>query len=231
LQGFSTRNPVAATLFLSIDQIRHNNALAADYLFLCACVDRKDIPLDLLEALSLEEKEDAIKTLSGYALITRRPADSALDLHRLVHRALQEWLQNKEWLDQWNKCAIAQLLRIFPDYDHGNRSKWRRLLPHAKHALSHSLADPKGDNRLLLDRKYTIALCSDGRYNEAEELFLQVTETSSMVLGKENLGTLTSMVNLASTYREQGWWKDAEELECKRWRRRRECLVRSIRTR
>jgi hypothetical protein len=58
-----------------------------------------------------------------------------------------------------------------------------------------------------------MALCSDGRYNEAEELFLQVTEISSMVLGKENLGTLTSMVNLASTYREQGWWKDAEELE------------------
>jgi hypothetical protein len=38
-------------------------------------------------------------------------------------------------------------------------------------------------------------------------------ETSSRVLGAEHPDTLTSMANLASTYRNQGRWKEAEELE------------------
>lgn len=34
----------------------------------------------------------------------------------------------------------------------------------------------------------------------------------SRVLGQEHPDTLTSMANLASTYRKQGPWKEAEEL-------------------
>jgi hypothetical protein len=79
---------VAATLGLSLDEIRRSNALAADDLFLAACVDRKDIPLDLLDASSTRAREGAVKVLSRYVLVTRRPAESALDLHGLVHRAL-----------------------------------------------------------------------------------------------------------------------------------------------
>jgi len=33
------------------------------------------------------------------------------------------------------------------------------------------------------------------------------------VLGEEHPSTLTSMANLASTYRNQGRWKEAEELD------------------
>jgi hypothetical protein len=38
-------------------------------------------------------------------------------------------------------------------------------------------------------------------------------ETFKRVLGEEHPGTLASMASLASTYRNQGWWKEAEELE------------------
>ena len=50
-------------------------------------------------------------------------------------------------------------------------------------------------------------------WKEAEELDVQVMETSLRVLGAEHPDTLTSMANLASTYRNQGRWKEAEELE------------------
>jgi tetratricopeptide (TPR) repeat protein len=53
----------------------------------------------------------------------------------------------------------------------------------------------------------------DGRIKEAEKLIEQMLETSSRVLGKEHPDTLTSIANLASTYRNQGRWKEAEELE------------------
>jgi len=38
-------------------------------------------------------------------------------------------------------------------------------------------------------------------------------ETHKRVLGAEHPDTLTSINNLASTYRNQGRWKEAEELE------------------
>lgn len=50
---------------------------------------------------------------------------------------------------------------------------------------------------------------------EAEELFVKVVETMRTVLGAEHPDTLMSMANPASTYRNQGRWKEAEELEVK----------------
>jgi hypothetical protein len=57
------------------------------------------------------------------------------------------------------------------------------------------------------------ALWNQGRWKEAEELDVQVMETSLKVLGHEHPQTLTRMDNLASTYRDQGGWKEAEELD------------------
>ena len=53
----------------------------------------------------------------------------------------------------------------------------------------------------------------DGKYDDAETAFTQVMETRKRVLGQEHPDTLTSMANLASTYRNQGRWKEAEQLE------------------
>ncbi|KAH7271056.1 hypothetical protein B0J15DRAFT_389638, partial [Fusarium solani] len=38
-------------------------------------------------------------------------------------------------------------------------------------------------------------------------------ETTKRVLGEEHPDTLTSIANLASIFRNQGRWKEAEELE------------------
>jgi hypothetical protein len=79
------KDPVATTLSLSINRIVCDNLLAADYLFLAACVDRRDISLDLLDVASPQAREGAIRILGNYTLITRRPAKSALDVYRLVY--------------------------------------------------------------------------------------------------------------------------------------------------
>jgi hypothetical protein len=207
------RKIVAATLSLSMSQVHHSNAVAADYLFVAACVDRKDISLDLLEATSLRAREDAVKVLDKFALITRRPAESALDLHRLVHQALRKRLHVQGQLMQWTQRTITQLLQVFPNDDHSNRSKWRRLLPHAQQALSHSLAEDKDEERLDLASRCARTLYSDGRYKDAEELQLQVVQMRKGVRGDEHPSTLTSMANLASTYSHQGRWGEAEELQ------------------
>ncbi|KAF1975253.1 hypothetical protein BU23DRAFT_459033 [Bimuria novae-zelandiae CBS 107.79] len=123
LRSAGITDPVAATLFLSTHQIVRENALAADYLFLAACVNRKDISIDLLEAASPQAREDAIKVLDRYALVTRRPAKSALDVHQLVHQALRKRLQAQGQFQQWTQRTITQLLQVFPSNEHNNRSK------------------------------------------------------------------------------------------------------------
>jgi len=57
-----------------------------------------------------------------------------------------------------------------------------------------------------------LAYSGQGRWKEAEELNIQVMETSKRVLGLEHPSTLTSMTNLALRYSRQGRWKEAEEL-------------------
>ncbi|CAN9176515.1 unnamed protein product [Alternaria alternata] len=213
VQDSGVKDPISATLFLSLNQISRDNEFAADCLFLAACVDRKDILLDLVDATSAQTREDAIKVLDKYALITRRPAESAFDVHRLVHQALRKRLQVQGQLIQRNRSAIVQLLRVSPDSNHSNRSKWRRLLPHAQYTLSHSSADDDDEERLWLVLKCAATLYNEGRWEEAEELQVQVMETMKRVLTDEHPDTLTSMGNLASTYRNQGRWKEAEELE------------------
>lgn len=52
-----------------------------------------------------------------------------------------------------------------------------------------------------------------GRWSEAEKLFVQVMEMSKAKLGADHPDTLSSMANLASTYRNQGRWDEAEKLE------------------
>jgi uncharacterized protein (DUF2164 family) len=54
---------------------------------------------------------------------------------------------------------------------------------------------------------------NQGRWNEAEQLEVQVMDMRKKLLGAEHPDTLTSMANLASTYRNQGRWNEAEQLE------------------
>ena len=141
----------------------------------------------------------------------RRPAESAFDLHRLIHIALRKWLQKQELLNQWIQKAIKRLLEVFPDHNHGNRSKWRRLLPHTKYALSYNSIEQEDESRMNLEWKYAMVLYVDGRYNEAEEPFMRAMETRKRVLGEEHPDTLTSMNNLAWTWKSCS--RDAEALE------------------
>ncbi|KAL5318896.1 hypothetical protein ACEPPN_013964 [Leptodophora sp. 'Broadleaf-Isolate-01'] len=208
------KNPVATTWLISFEQIRHRDPLAADYLSFMACIDPKDIPQSLLPAGASRKKAvDAIGTLEAYSLIIKRAADLAVDLHRLVHLATRNWLQREDMIAQWTEMAIIRLEEVFPDDDHQNRNIWRSYLAHTRYVLGSNIIDQCWENRIKLARKVGMCLYSDGQYNEAEALDMQVMETSLQVLGQEHPDTLTSMANLAATYRDQGRWKEAEELQ------------------
>ena len=207
----NVKNPVATTWLISFEQIRCRDPLAAEFLSFMACVDPKDVPRSLLPPSPSRKKEtNAIGTLDAYSFISRRSADLTLDIHRLVHLATRSWLRKEELLAQWTERAVIRLEEVFPDNNHQNRSIWRGYLAHVYYVLKSNLIEKCGANRVGLAWKFGMCLYSDGRFNEAEELFVQVMEAWKRVLGEEHPGTLT---NLATTYRNQGRWKEAEGLE------------------
>jgi hypothetical protein len=68
------------------------------------------------------------------------------------------------------------------------------FLPHARYILESNLVNDYWENRINLARKVGMCLYSDGRFNEAEALDVQVIETSLRVLGAEHPSTLNSML-------------------------------------
>ena len=111
-------------------------------------------------------------------------------------------------------------------------TKWAALLykgawyaqESGKIAESRDMASKSREERLLLfsledeqtlDSTAMLAsiYCFEGRWEEAERLFVQVMETCKTKLGVDHPNTLTSMANLASTFWNQGRWKEAEQLE------------------
>jgi tetratricopeptide (TPR) repeat protein len=210
-------SPVTAALLLSVEQLlgedkQHGWSFAAYCLFLAACVERTDIPLDLFRAASTGGVEEAISILHNYALVTRRPADDAIDLHRLVYNAIQRWLLEQKHLGRMNGEAIERLAEIFPDNNHESRSKWRRLLPHARYALSYGIDGEQARARINLMWKCAMALHSDGQHREAEPFSRRTLAGCEKVLGKEHPDTLISMSNLALVLDRQGKYADAEEM-------------------
>ena len=207
------KNPVATTWLISFEQIRQRDPLAADYLSFMACVEPKDIPQSLLPPGASRKREiDAIGTLTAYSFITRRPADMALDLHRLVHLATRNWLRKEKQLAQSTEKAIVRLEDVFPDHSHKNRSLWRTYLPHVRCALESDAVDKDWEPRMDLLWRYGSCLYEDGRWDEAEKINVQVMEIRKEKLGADHPSTLTSMANLAETYRNQGRLDEAEKL-------------------
>jgi tetratricopeptide (TPR) repeat protein len=204
---------IAATWLVSFEQIRRHDALAADYLLFMACVDRNDIPLEILPtARTYEQGISAVATLDAYSFVTKRTAESALDLHRLVHVSTRIWLQEHRLLSQWTQVVVTRLLEVFPDNEHGSRSRWRRLLPHAKYALSSDPNEQDNEARTNLASKCAITLLTDGRWREAEGLFMQVMETRKRALGVKHPSTLTAMNDLALVLDSQGKYEAAEAM-------------------
>ncbi|KAI2863719.1 hypothetical protein CBS13152_11227 [Aspergillus niger] len=73
---------------------------------------------------------------------------------------------------------------------------------------------PESDDLLIQWAKLLYrGACWYGHWKKAEQLQVQVMETRKIKLGEDHPNTLTSMANLASTYRNQGRWEKAEQLE------------------
>ena len=134
-----TDSTIAKTWYISFNQTRMQDQLAADYLSFMACIERINIPLSLLSTeSSIIQQIEAIRTLTGYAFITecrqglQQPqGEKLIDVHRLVHMASKWWLKEHDELVYWTERAFSRLEDVLPYGGHGKRDMWMNYISHA----------------------------------------------------------------------------------------------------
>ncbi|XWW96507.1 hypothetical protein V2A60_004482 [Cordyceps javanica] len=211
----TVKDPVATTWLISFAQIRRSDPVAVEYLSLMSCFDPKDVPQSLLPpGKSQKEKVDALGTLKAYAFVSVQPRTDFLDMHRLVHLAMRNWLkQDEKTFSLWMHKAVTRLDAVVPAGYYESINVWRLYLPHARRVFQSGLTGKAVEQETSLVWKLGLLTYFDGWYSEAESCFLHVTETHKTKLGVDHPSTLTSMGNLAVTYSDQGRWEEAERLE------------------
>ena len=206
-------NPVATTWLISFEQIRQCNSLAADYLSFMACLDAKDIPRFLLPSgPSRREEMEAIGTLQGYSFITKREADSTINIHRLVHLATRNWLRKEGLLPLWSQKATRSLKDALACANYYNESEWRPCMSHAHFALEHTPLHGRNELQLWLTRDYGWCLHASYRYSEAEVILEGAIDASQAILGAGHSITLDSIRLLSDTYYRIGKFKEGKQL-------------------
>ena len=130
-------NSVLRTWKLSFDQITAQKPRAAELLFLMAMFDRQSIPKTLLR---LPEVITSLGTLQSFNLISSRTDTNSFQMHRLVQRFVQFFLQKSETIEQWQEAAVTAVSKAYPS--HVGVSDWsvcENLAPHVQTVLTYQV--------------------------------------------------------------------------------------------
>ncbi len=221
-RNWETPRAVAETWILSFEQIQRQNGFAGELLSLMSLFDRQAIPLEFLSHHSKQQGQEqrgeiqltkALGVLKAFCFVVE-DKDRRFDMHRLVQLVTQMWLDRKGTMGQFAEQAVTVVSQAYPYGSYENRALCSALLPHV-HAVLRLMSTGTKDEKLA---RASLLHCGggffsyQGQWNEAEKFQLQARGLRREVLGEEHPSTLTSMNNLASTYRDQGRWKEAESL-------------------
>ncbi|KAJ5620527.1 P-loop containing nucleoside triphosphate hydrolase protein [Penicillium lagena] len=165
------------------------------------------------ESSEVDIFEDDIVVLRDYSLISISADGTNFEMHRLVQLATQKWLKAHKQLERWKGCFIRRLCRSFPA---GTFEHWPRCQLLFAHVLCAIKQQPNSEAlleewALLLHKAASFALAR-GNFVDSETMAEKSTAARGRLLGPEHPDTLISMSNLASTYHNQGRWKEADEL-------------------
>ena len=152
--------------------------------------------------------------LLSFSLIKRGQPAKILSMHPLVHSWSREQMIKSEQQKIWQiggtvlSCAIPQRLTS-EDYALCHLI-FLHLKAHQSHGSEVGLTEPYYDDKWF---NFAAVMKENGDWNNAEQLEVQVIDMRKKLLGAEHPDTLSSMGDLAVTYRYQGKWIEAEQLQ------------------
>jgi tetratricopeptide (TPR) repeat protein len=223
-------NSALMTWRISFEHIRRTQPSAARLLAFMSCFDSQAIPEGLLHGYQDEFKSDDfdfeadVDMLQGYSLI-RVQAQDKLEMHRLVQIAMRDWLELNEELEEWQEKYVRTMEDAFPDGRYENWPQCQILFPHVETMLRYRIKDSSSLElwAMVLFRASCYA-DEQGWFGKAEEMAQASLLARTVILGKDHLDTLSTMIILASVYRNKGRGAEAEALEMKALEKRRQIL-------
>ncbi|KAI8663500.1 hypothetical protein NCS57_00951200 [Fusarium keratoplasticum] len=201
-------NSVVTTWQVTFEQIRHERPSAANLLSFMSFFNPQGIPEFVLydydtdptenmdRDAGSDDFEDDLDVLRGYSLVSVTAAQDVLDDEK-----------------RWRQVFLRSISRHFPSGAFETWPTCQLLLPHIESVLEEKPPDEDLQNWARLLTNCAWYMLTIGNYTAAEKLGGKAVETRTKVLGEEHPNTLASMSNLASTFSNQGRWKEAEELQ------------------
>ncbi|KAF6785731.1 Kinesin light chain 5, partial [Colletotrichum musicola] len=224
-------NSVVVTWQVTFEQIKREQPRAANLLSLISHFHAQNIPDYMLHdynssnlmseesngehgETSNDDFEDDLDVLRGYSLVTMTAVPGFLEMHSLVQFCTQVWISKFGSPDLWKTLFLQSASQHFPSGVFETWQQCQTLMPHVQPLLDKEPSEERNRlewGKLLTNVSWYLVML--GNYSKAEVIVQQAVSTRAEILGQEHPDTLTSMGNLASTYRNQGRWKEAEELE------------------
>ncbi|CAI7654014.1 unnamed protein product [Penicillium manginii] len=240
-RDWEAKNSILVTWQISFDYLRQTKPSAAELLSLMSFFDRQGIPDSLVQDRSkandlsssavedfsddeTSESEsdigcsssfdDNVATLKDYSFISISEDGTSFTMHRLVQLSMRAWLKSHGQVEQWREKFIRNLSEEFPTGEHENWEKCQVLYPHVKCAMSQKPLSSQSRLELatLLYNGAWYA-SESGKIEDTGEMASKSRKDRVKLLGVEDKATLDSTTMLARTYREQGQWEEAEQLE------------------
>ncbi|KAH8661168.1 hypothetical protein BGZ61DRAFT_485518 [Ilyonectria robusta] len=218
-------NSVVTTWQVTLEQIRRERPSAANLLSLMSFFNPQGIPEFVLHNYKGElegnvdrdedrdEFEDDLDVLCGYSLVSVTATRDVCEMHSLVQFCTRAWLSMVDDAERWRQVFLWAMSRHFPSGAFETWPTCQMLLPHIESMLEEEPPNEDLQKWALLLTNCARYMFTIGNYRAARKLGDKAVKTRASVLGEEHPDTLSSMNNLALTYRNQGRWKEAEELQ------------------
>jgi tetratricopeptide (TPR) repeat protein len=216
---------VSATFKLAFEKVAAASATAAALVEACAFLAPDAIPEEIFregaEAFdpplrTLAESKLALSQAIGeaarFSLISRNPQTKTLTIHRLVQEVLRAAMDDNSQR-QWAEQVVEAVTTVFPEAQFENWVQCDRLIAQAQATIQliahYGLASETA--ALLLSRTGSY-YNSQGRYGDAEPLYLEALAMRKQLLGEAHPSVAASLNNLAVLYEKQGRYEEAEPL-------------------
>jgi tetratricopeptide (TPR) repeat protein len=209
-------NAVVITWQISFDQIKLQNAPAADLLS-CMCVfDRQEIPRFLIREGDEDDLvfEDAIGTLIEFSFVAALEDEDNFEMHPLVQLSTRKWLEIQGEIEQRKEEALSLLAQKYPPGEPTNWKICEALEPHAQAVLKYHYATKHHRlERARVLHNSAWYVWARGDYGKAKGRIEEAAETRKALLDTDDPGTVNSLGLLAVVLDSQGRWTEAEKLK------------------
>ena len=216
---------VATTWSLSFEKVNQANPASAELLHFCAYLSPNAIPEEMMTKGAQHlgpvlqpvlthplQFDQSIAVLRAYSLITRKPDDRMLSIHRLVQTVLQDALP-AETGKQWQQRTVLAVNEAFPVVTFEEWTRCDRLLPHV--LVCANWKEQELTSTLQASHLFhnaSVYLRERGQYTDAEPLLNRVCTIHKQLLGDEHPDTAKGLHSLANVYWHQGKYEQAEAM-------------------